>query len=477
MDAADVRSTNLAVVLRCVRDLAPCSRADIAAATGLNKTTVSSLVSELLKRRLLREVGTTGNRVGRPAVLLTLDGASYAAIGIEVSTDYLSAVAVDIAGRTVLSWRRALPGATGSPARALTAVASLTRRVIARAERDGRKVLGLAVALPGTLGPDPSGSAGLPGSFPAPADSPGAPGAPGSRGPREHAGDPALASAAARDWRDADFAADLAAALRLPGLHVETGNDADFGVLAEHRYGPHAGTADLVYLAGGGALGAGLVIDGALRAGSAGYSGEIGHIPVVPGGPACHCGRRGCMEAVAGIAAVIRRAAADPQTPDIGGRPPIAEMEPLIDEITARARAGDAATLDALTGAGRDLGAGIAILANVLDPRVVVLGGHYAELAPWLLPAAGAELRDRAIAAEHGGCRVVASTLGLDAPALGATARILDAVETGRLPGDPHTPARVRGGRAPLDPSRAARAAERPALPAPVPTATDGTPT
>ncbi|MFC3998407.1 ROK family protein [Nocardiopsis sediminis] len=447
MDAADVRSTNLAVVLRCVRELAPCSRADIAAATGLNKTTVSSLVSELLKRRLLREVGTAGNRVGRPAVLLTLDGASYAAIGIEVSADYLSAVAVDIAGRTVLSWRRALPGATGSPARALTAVASLTRRVVARAERDGRRVLGLAVALPGTLGPQPTG----PGVSPDPT------------------------TTAARDWRDADFAADLAAALRLPGLHVETGNDADFGVLAEHRYGQHAGTADLVYLTGGGALGAGLVIDGALRAGSAGYSGEIGHIPVDPGGPACHCGRRGCMEAVAGIAAVIRRAAADPQTPDIGGRPPIAEMEPLIDEITARARAGDPATLDALTGAGRDLGAGIAILANVLDPRIVVLGGHYAELAPWLLPAVAAELRDRAIAAEHGGCRVVASTLGLDAPALGATARILDAVETGRLPGDPHTPARIRGGRAPLDPSRAAPVAGRPALQPPVPTATDGT--
>jgi predicted NBD/HSP70 family sugar kinase len=441
VDAADVRSTNLAVVLRCVREQAPCSRADVAAATGLNKTTVSSLVSELLKRRLLREVGTAGNRVGRPAVMLALDGASYAAIGVEVGADYLTAVAVDIAGRVVLSWRRALPGAASAPPRAVTAVAALTRRVVARAERDGRRVLGLAVALPGTLG--------------------------------------AAAGAPARAWRDADFARDLAAALRIAGLHVEVGNDADFGVLAEYRFGAHAGTADLVYLTGGGDLAAGLVVDGALRPGGSGYSGEIAHLPVDPGGPPCRCGRRGCMEAVAGIGAVLRRAGADPHTPDAGGRPPIAEVEPLIDEITARARAGDAATLAALGAAGRDLGAGVAVLANVLDPRVVVLGGHYARFAPWLLPAATAELRHRAITAEHGGSRLAASTLGLDAPALGATARILDAVESGRLPGDPDGAAPARGGRSPLGLTgtapAAARAAERAALPPSVTTATDGT--
>ena len=87
-EVGDVRATNLAVVLRCVREQGPCSRADIAAATGLNKTTVSSLVSELLRRRLLRETGTTENRVGRPAIMLALDGASSAAIGIEVNADY-----------------------------------------------------------------------------------------------------------------------------------------------------------------------------------------------------------------------------------------------------------------------------------------------------------------------------------------------------------------------------------------------------
>ena len=81
VDFADVRATNLAVVLRYVRAHAPCSRADIAAATGLNKATVSSLVADLLARRLVRETGLTENRIGRPATMLVLDGSAYAASG------------------------------------------------------------------------------------------------------------------------------------------------------------------------------------------------------------------------------------------------------------------------------------------------------------------------------------------------------------------------------------------------------------
>ena len=88
----------------------PCSRADIAASTGLNKATVSSLVADLIDRRLLRETGLTENRIGRPATMLMLDGRPYAAVGIEVAADHLTAVAVDLAGERLLSWRRAFPG-------------------------------------------------------------------------------------------------------------------------------------------------------------------------------------------------------------------------------------------------------------------------------------------------------------------------------------------------------------------------------
>src|SRR5918992_5464138 len=97
-DFTDVRATNLAVVLQHVRANAPCSRADIAAATGLNKATVSSLVADLIERRLLRETGLTENRIGRPATMLVLDGQPYAGLGLQIGADELVLVAVDLGG-------------------------------------------------------------------------------------------------------------------------------------------------------------------------------------------------------------------------------------------------------------------------------------------------------------------------------------------------------------------------------------------
>src|SRR5690242_6597902 len=150
-DFTDVRATNLAVVLRFVRENAPCSRADIAASTGLNKATVSSLVADLIDRRLLRETGLTEHRVGRLATMLVLDGSPYAAIGIEVNVDYITAVAVDLKGEELLNWRRSFPGGTSSAAQAVVAMAALARRVVSRMTKEARQVLGLTVAVPGLV--------------------------------------------------------------------------------------------------------------------------------------------------------------------------------------------------------------------------------------------------------------------------------------------------------------------------------------
>ncbi|MEU4829701.1 ROK family transcriptional regulator [Streptosporangium sp. NPDC023615] len=387
-DFADVRATNLAVVLRFVRGNAPCSRADIAASTGLNKATVSSLVADLIDRRLVRETGLTENRVGRPATMLVLDGSPYAAIGIEVNVDYVTAVAVDLSGERLLSWRRSFPGAAGTAGQAMATVAGIVRRVVGRMAQQERQVLGLTVGVPGLVGVDGS-----------------------------------VRIAPNLGWRDADLCGDLTKALRDPGFPVQVDNDANLAALAEHRFGPHAGTANLVYLTGEIGVGAGIILDGRLRRGGQGYGGEIGHIQLDPFGAECRCGRLGCLEAVAGIGAVLEHAALSP-----------AEVEVELDEVVRLAGAGDPRTLAVLASVGHNLGKGVAVLANLINPEVVILGGYYVPLAPWLLSAVEDETRGRTIAPEAGGCRVVASTLGYGAAALGGAARVLDSVDSGRLP-------------------------------------------
>ncbi|MEU8200335.1 ROK family transcriptional regulator [Streptosporangium sp. NPDC049046] len=387
-DFADVRATNLAVVLRFVRGHAPCSRADIAASTGLNKATVSSLVADLIDRRLVRETGLTENRVGRPATMLVLDGSPYAAIGIEVNVDYVTAVAVDLSGEKLLSWRRSFPGAAGTAGQAMATVAGIVRRVVSRMAKEERQVLGLTVGVPGLIGTDG-----------------------------------AVRVAPNLGWRDADLCGDLTKALRDPGFPVQVDNDANLAALAEHRFGPHAGTANLIYLTGEIGVGAGIILDGRLRRGGQGYGGEIGHIQIDPLGAECRCGRLGCLEAVAGIGAVLEHAAISP-----------AEVETELEEVARLARVGDERTLAVLSTVGHNLGKGVALLANLLNPEVVILGGYYVPLAPWLLPAVEAEIAGRTIAPDAGGCRVVASTLGYGAAALGGAARVLDSVDAGHLP-------------------------------------------
>ncbi|WP_412538269.1 ROK family transcriptional regulator [Longispora sp. K20-0274] len=340
-DLGDLRTTNLVVVLRFVRAHTPCSRADIAAATGLNKATVSSLVADLIDRRLLRETGVTENRIGRPATMLEVDGSPYAAVGMEINADYLTAVAVDVGGNRLLSWRRTFDGTAG-PERGTAALAALARRVTGRLRADGRRVLGVTVGVPGLV--DAAGVVHL---------------APNLR------------------WQDVDLRADLHHALG-GAFDVLVDNDANLGVAAEHRYGGHAGTPDLVYLTGEVGIGAGIIAGGRPLRGARGYSGELGHVPVVPDGPVCGCGRRGCLEAVVGLAALIGGPPASPE-----------QLATAVHGLVTGAEAGDRTVLAALDVAGTRLGRGLAVLANLLNPEIVILGGYYVPLAPGCCPPPG----------------------------------------------------------------------------------------
>ena len=395
-DFADVRATNLAVVLRHLRMNAPCSRADIAATTGLNKATVSSLVTDLIERRLVREVGMTENRIGRPAMMLVLDGSPYAAIGLEVNADYLTAVALDLSGERLLSWRRSFAGASGSAGQAIASLAALAKRAVAKMAREERRVLGLTVAVPGLV--DPDGVVEL---------------------------------AANLGWHEVDLRKSLLSALNEPDYPLLVENDANLAVLAEQRFGGQAGVGNLVYLTSGAGIGAGIISDGRLLRGSRGFAGEFGHLPIDPAGPPCDCGRRGCLEALAGLGSLIRRA-----LPEAAAETGIAPSEfgPHVDEIHRLAKAGDPQVVDALAVTGRHLGHGISMLANLINPEFVTLGGYFTVLAPWLIPAAERELRVRSVAAEGGGTRIIASALDASAAAAGGAARVLDGIDSGILP-------------------------------------------
>lgn len=387
-DQAAVRRGNLGRVLRLLRDAGPRSRARIAQETGLNKATVSSLVAELADRRLITAGDVDrGGSVGRPGQPVHLDGSGICGIGVELNVDYVAILVLDLRGEVLFEHRVALDVPALGPERTLDEVARLVGEGSAAA-RDAVPV-GLTVAVPGLV----------------------------------RSIDGVVTDAPNLGWRGVPVLAGLAARLG-PGCPVRVENDANLSAIAEWAMGPEARTPDLVYLTGEVGVGGGLIVDGRLLRGTAGFSGEVGHTPLGDPAVVCGCGRRGCWETVVGLGALLR-AAADPEDPVLDSR---RDLETRLAELAARADAGDRRTLDALAGVGTGLGAGAAVLINLVNPQVVLLGGYFAVLGRFLVEPMTAELRNGVFAADLAGARVVLSTLGFTAAVRGGAYVALESV-------------------------------------------------
>jgi predicted NBD/HSP70 family sugar kinase len=389
-DQATVRRSNLGLVLRHLRDSGPRSRARIAQETGLNKATVSSLVAELTDRGLVSagDVDRAG-AVGRPGLIVHLDGRGVCGIGVELNVDYAAALVLDLGGEVLFEHRVALDVPALGPDRTLDEVAALVREAAAAAEARGAVPAGLTVAVPGLV----------------------------------RSADGVATYAPNIGWHDVPVLDGLRARIDLYcPLRVE--NDANLSAIAEWAMGSEARTPDLVFLTGEVGVGGGVIVADQLLRGAGGLSGEVGHISVGDPDAVCGCGRRGCWETVVGLAALLREAA-DPDDPV---HDPARDLEDRLAEVARRAEAGDERTLAALAHVGTALGTGAAILINLFNPHVVILGGYFAVLGRFLTEPMAAELGARVFGPDLAGARVVLSTLGFTAAVRGGAHVALESV-------------------------------------------------
>jgi glucokinase len=180
---------------------------------------------------------------------------------------------------------------------------------------------------------------------------------------------------------------------QLPGRTVLIENDANLAVLAEHRIGAAVGHDHVVMVTLGTGIGGGLVVDGRVQVGAAGFAGEIGHMVVDPAGPPCPCGRRGCWERFAsgaGLGVLAREAALAGRLGEVvrlaGGDAETVRGE----DVSAAAAAGDPGAQQVIREVGRWIGFGLANLAALLDPACFVLGGGVVEAGDLLIVSARA---------------------------------------------------------------------------------------
>jgi glucokinase len=203
----------------------------------------------------------------------------------------------------------------------------------------------------------------------------------------------------AGDWEGRPIAGPLGAALGVP---VRLVNDVRAMTLAELRLGAGRGADDLICVALGTGVGGGVAIGGRLHLGL-GHAGEIGHTTVVPDGPRCGCGNRGCLDRVAAASAI----AADARVA-------------TVEQAVAAAEAGDRRAIGALAAAGRHVGLALAGAIVLLWPQRVVVGGGVAAAGELLLGPLREEVRTRAQVAPVEEIAIVPAQLGPGAGAIGA---------------------------------------------------------
>ncbi|MEV0894673.1 ROK family transcriptional regulator [Promicromonospora sp. NPDC050262] len=386
-----LREHNLELVARAVFEVPePLSRAGVAAATGLARATVSTLVDQLVAARLVRELpAVTGGRAGRPAVPLVPAPRSVVGLGLEVNVDYLGARVLDLTGDVVVD--RVVPGALhdSDPAVVLRRLGELAREVSDGVAASGMTVAGARLALPGLVDP----RTGL------------------------------LEVAPNLGWSTLD----PVPLLGLGDLPVRIANEAKLAALAELAGGSDVAAPDsFVFVSGDVGIGAAIVVDRALFLGERGWNGEIGHVVVDPAGPRCSCGAFGCLEQYAGKEAMMRAAGLPPDAP-------LAALVALLTERDAAARGGSgvvarAGSAAAALPAGRALGSALADFVNLLDVSTIVLGGAYTELLPWLRADVEAVLADRVLAAPFVDLEVRAAQAGPQAALTGGAREVLRAV-------------------------------------------------
>ena len=354
------RPYNRRIVLESVRLHSPTTRGEIASRVGLTVQTVSTIVRELEEQNYLVSFRGIPKGRGLPPSLLRLHPEGGFAIGVNITPIGINAALVDLSGTVVASRHRAIRNA--SPATAFKTIGAMVPGLVA-ARPQGR-MLGIGMALPGPFGVESM-------SF---------------VGPTTMAG-----------WENVAIRERLSELTGLPAF-LET--DMAAAALGEQLYGLGKRYSDYYYLYFGVGLGGALVHEGRVMRGARGNAGEIGHIPVVPGGEPCPCGNRGCLERyvsldayhragkseadwLRSVAPIFRNAITiienlyDPQTVILGGLGPTGLLERLAslgndlpNSVSAR-RDRDAPRVMVARGGQHSVlrGAAALVVTGVMSPR------------------------------------------------------------------------------------------------------------
>jgi glucokinase len=316
-------------------------------------------------------------------------------IGIDLGGTKIGTGVVDLEGR--VRERDYQPTrAQEGPEAGIKRMASTARRVMERAGIDARDVVSVGVGAPGPL--DIARGLLL--------DPPNLP-----------------------TWRDVPLGQAIERELHIPA-YLE--NDANAAAIGEYLYGAGRGTRHMIYVTVSTGIGGGLILDGRIYHGARGGAGEIGHTTLLPDGPLCTCGNRGCLEALASGTAIARQGRELVQR----GIPTLIQDKERISarEVVEAMRQGDPYATSIITRAMHYLGIGMANLVNLFNPEMIVIGGGLSNLGEDLLAPVRRRIAAHAFPAAARQVQVTLAELGDEVGIVGAAGAAIMLSREARAP-------------------------------------------
>jgi predicted NBD/HSP70 family sugar kinase len=373
-----LRQANERLALDAIRQNPAISRSDLARITGLSPSSVSFIVNRLLRAGLLREEKAENHsQVGRRPTSLYLVREAMLAIGVEISQHESRIALADVNGQVLR--QKSIPWHVNHEILGQRIHAALRSLV---EEAAAQKVLGIGVALPGTIDRNIG----------------------------------RVIAAENLNWLNVDLDGLIRGRIALPFYYE---NSAKLSALAERWFSePGQRTLrDFVFITPTNGLGTGIITNGHLLQGSSAIGGEFGHVMLYPDGRRCSCGNQGCWEQYAGDVALLRVYAEN-------GGAPVAGEQLDAAEVVRRARRGEEAARNTLRQVARDLGLGFVNLVMVFNPEALVVGGYIADAWDLIEDIVWQALRSRAPHYALAGLRVFPSNHPADSSLLGAVALV-----------------------------------------------------
>lgn len=353
---------NVKKIIKVIREKGPISRIDISEQLNISQPSVTRIVEELIKEKLIEEIGLGSSTGGRRPILLSFNPTCYYSVGVELSRSIVKVALSDLNGN-IISIHQNKTTKSEKISNIVDFVKQALIKILEKTSVDRSKIIGAGVGLPGPFNETEDGRISPPGFY---------------------------------GEKDIPLKSMLQEALGLP-IVIE--RNSYLAVLAEKWFGKGVSFNHIFFVMAGMGIGSGIIIDGKLYRGAYGEVSGLGHTTIDLFGDQCSCGNYGCLETLVSIPKVIENVKKELK---IGPKSELDfypdDLEALtIEDIGTASRRGSAIAKNELEKAGRYLGVGIANMINLFPPEVVILGGELGTADPIILDSIKSVLSTRVL--------------------------------------------------------------------------------